>query len=89
MATLSLRLPDSIHRQLKGLAEKEKVSVNQLISTAVAEKVSALMTIDYLEALAREGSREAFERVLARVPDVEPEPWDRWTSPDEGSATRR
>jgi len=88
MATLSLRLPDSIHRQLKGLAEKEKVSVNQLISTAVAEKVSALMTVDYLEALAREGSREAFERVLARVPDVEPDPWDRWTSPEKGSATK-
>jgi len=88
MATLSLRLPDSIHRQLKGLAEKEKVSVNQLISTAVAEKVSALMTVDYLEALAREGSREAFERVLAGVPDIEPDPWDRWTSPDKGSSTK-
>jgi predicted transcriptional regulator len=82
MATLSLRLPDSIHRQLKNLAEQEKVSVNQLISTAVAEKVSALMTVDYLEGLAREGNREAFDRVLARVPDVEPDPWDRWTSPD-------
>ena len=83
MATLSLRLPDSIHRQLKDLAEKEKVSINQLISTAVAEKVSALMTVDYLEALAREGSREAFDRVLAKVPDVEPDPWDRWTSDEE------
>jgi hypothetical protein len=37
------------------------------------------MTVDYLEALAREGSREAFDRVLARVPDAEPDPWDRWT----------
>ena len=88
MATLSLRLPESIHRQLKGLAEKESVSINQLISTAVAEKVSALMTEDYLEALAREGNREAFELVLAKVPDVEPDPWDRWTSPDDGSATK-
>jgi predicted transcriptional regulator len=88
MATLSLRLPDSIHRQLKDLAEKEKVSINQLISTAVAEKVSALMTVDYLEALAREGSREAFDRVLARVPDVEPDLWDRWTSPEGESGTK-
>ncbi|MFY9825720.1 MAG: toxin-antitoxin system HicB family antitoxin [Thermoanaerobaculia bacterium] len=88
MATLSLRLPDSIHRQLKGLADKERVSINQLISTAVAEKVSALMTVDYLEALAREGNREAFDRVLAKVPDVEPDPWDRWTLPDEGAATK-
>jgi predicted transcriptional regulator len=80
MATLSLRLPDSLHRHLKELAEKEKVSINQLISTAVAEKMSALMTVDYLEALAREGSREAFDAVLAKVPDAEPDPWDQWVS---------
>jgi predicted transcriptional regulator len=78
MATLSIRLPDSLHRQLKSLARKEKVSINQLVSTAVAEKMSALMTEDYLEALARRGSREAFERVLAKVPAVPPDPWDRW-----------
>lgn len=82
MATLSIRLPDSLHRHLKDLAQKEKVSINQLISTAVAEKMSALMTEDYLEALARQGDREAFDRVLARVPNAPPDPWDRW---DEGA----
>ena len=78
MATLSIRLPDSLHRQLKGLAKKEKISINQLISTAVAEKMSALMTEDYLEALARQGDRKAFDHVLAKVPSVPPDPWDRW-----------
>lgn len=78
MATLSLRLPDSLHRHLKEAADKEGVSINQLISTAVAEKMSALMTVDLLGAMAREGSREEFERVLAKVPDVEPDPRDRW-----------
>jgi len=78
MATLSIRLPDSLHRHLKDLAKKEKVSINQLVSTAVAEKMSALMTEDYLEALARQGDREAFDRVLAKVPAVAPDPWDRW-----------
>ena len=34
MATLSIRLPDSLHRHLKDLAKKEKVSINQLVSTA-------------------------------------------------------
>lgn len=82
MATLSLRLPDSLHRHLKELAEKEKVSINQLISTAVAEKMSALMTVDYLEGLAREGNRDAFEAVLAKVPDAEPDSWDRWALPE-------
>jgi hypothetical protein len=44
------------------------------------------MTADYLEDRAREGSREAFEAVLAKVPDAEPDPWDQWTIPDEESA---
>lgn len=47
MATLSLRLPESIHRQLVQLAKAEGVSPNQLISSAAAEKLAALMTEEY------------------------------------------
>ena len=78
MATLSVRMPDSLHRQLKSLAQREGVSINQLINTAVAEKMSALLTVDYLETLAERGDRTAYESVLAEVPDQEPDPWDRW-----------
>jgi hypothetical protein len=77
MTTVSLRLPNSLHRGVKDLAKREGVSMNQIIATAVAEKLSALMTEDYLEARARRGSRERFEAVLAKVPDVEPEERDR------------
>ncbi|MFQ5743882.1 MAG: YlcI/YnfO family protein [Acidobacteriota bacterium] len=77
MSTLSLRLPDSLHKQLRELARKEGVSINQLISTAVAEKLSALMTLDYLETRAARGSQEKFDAVLSKVPDVEPEDYDR------------
>lgn len=77
MSTLSLRLPDSLHKQLRELAKREGVSINQLISTAVAEKVSALMTLDYLEARAARGSRENFEAALLKVADEEPEDLDR------------
>lgn len=76
MSTLSLRLPDSLHKKLKELARREGVSINQLISTAVAEKVSALMTLDYLEARAARGSRDKFEAVLAKVADREPPEYD-------------
>lgn len=76
MSTLSLRLPESLHNKLKELARREGVSINQLISTAVAEKVSALMTLDYLEARAARGSREKFDAVLAKVADVEPPDYD-------------
>ena len=48
MSTLSLRLPASLHRDLRGLADREGVSINQIISAAVGEKVAALRTLDYL-----------------------------------------
>ena len=44
MSTLSLRLPNSIHRHAKRRAEMEGISANQLISTVVAEKLSAINT---------------------------------------------
>lgn len=47
----------------------------------VAAAESAAKPIDSREALTSEGSREGFEAVLAKVPDVEPDPWDRWTTP--------
>ncbi len=77
MTTVSLRLPDSLHRGVKELAKREGVSMNQIIATAVAEKLSALMTENYLAERASRGSRERFEAVLAKVPDVEPEERDR------------
>jgi hypothetical protein len=77
MSTLSIRLPDSLHQQVRELAEQEGVSINQFIALAVAEKMSALRTVGYLEERARRGSREKFEAVLAKVPDAEPEEYDR------------
>jgi hypothetical protein len=51
--------------------------MNQLITLALAEKISALMTEEYLEKRARRGSREKFERAMAKVAKVEPEEYDR------------
>lgn len=77
MSTLSLRLPDSLHKQLRELARQEGVSINQLAVTALAEKMSALMTSEYLEERARRGSRSKFEAALERVEDTEPDQHDR------------
>jgi len=77
MSTLSVRLPDSIHKQLAVLAEQEGISINQLVNSAVAEKMSALMTADYLESRAKKGSRKKFDEALSRVANIEPEDFDR------------
>ncbi len=77
MSTLSLRLPDSLHDAARTLAKREHASINQLIATAIAEKVSALMTEDYLVARAKRGSKRDFQRILSSVPDTEPDERDR------------
>lgn len=77
MSTLSLRLPESLHRQVKSLAREEGISINQFISSAVAQKMSALMTEEYLQQRAAKGNTDAFLRAMGRVPQVEPDEKDR------------
>lgn len=72
MSALSLRLPESIHRYIKEIAKKEGVSINQFISSAVSEKISALMTEEYLEGRAKRAKKEVFKKILAHVPGREP-----------------
>jgi hypothetical protein len=76
MSTISLRLPNSLHNKVRELAKQENVSINQFITLALAEKISALVTEDYLEERGARGQRDRFERALARVADVEPIPQD-------------
>jgi len=77
MSTISLRLPESLHKRVREMAKRENISINQMISTALAEKLSALLTLEYLEERARRGKRRAFDRALAKVRDAEPDEQDK------------
>ena len=72
MSALSLRLPESIHRHIKEVAKAEGVSINQFISSAVSEKISALMTEDYLKSRAKRARKDDFKKILAKVPNRKP-----------------
>ena len=76
MSTLSVRLPNSLHRQLRDVAVREGVSMNQLISSAIGEKLAALLTEEYLARAVR-GGRKAYDDVLRKVADVPPEERDK------------
>ena len=77
MSALSLRLPKSMHQHLRDLARREGVSLNQFITLAIAEKMAALDTIDYIRTRSERSSREKLLAGLAKAPDVEPEEADR------------
>lgn len=76
MTTLSLRVPDSLHRAIKEIAAKDGYSMNQFLITAAAEKLSALGTVDYLRQRAERANLKDFDQLLAKVPDVKPDPGD-------------
>mgnify|MGYP003390131381 CR=1 FL=1 len=77
MSTLVVRLPESLHKQLQSVADREGVSIDQFVSTSVAEKMSALMTQDYLTERAAQGNHEQYLAALAEVPDVEADDFDK------------
>ena len=77
MSTMSLTLPQSLQEQVEALAQQEGISVNEFIALAVAEKLATLATADYLAERAKRGSRDKILAVLAKVPDVEPEEYDK------------
>jgi hypothetical protein len=72
-----VRLPDSLHDAVRDLAKRDNVSINQFVALALAEKVAALMTEEYLMERARRGSRTKFEDALGKVADIEPDERDR------------
>lgn len=77
MSALSLRLPNSLHERARTLARREGISINQLISTALAEKMAVLLAEEYFTTRKQRASRAKFLAALAKVPDVEPEDYDK------------
>lgn len=75
MSALNLRLPESLHHQVRELAERDRVSINQFVTLAVAEKVATLRTLAYVEQRGQQGSREKFDRVLQKIAQAGLEPY--------------
>lgn len=88
MSTLSIRLPNSIHQHAKRLARDEGISVNQLVSSALSEKLAALEAERYLNERAERGRTVDIDAILAKIPGVPPEPGDELPEGHERKANR-
>jgi len=76
MSTLSIRIPKYLHERLKKIVATDSISINQFITSALAEKIAALETEAYLEQRSKRASKKKFRQVLDKVPDVVPESHD-------------
>ncbi|GCL39445.1 hypothetical protein H6F47_22410 [Sphaerospermopsis sp. FACHB-1094] len=77
MSNLNVQIPESLYKQIEALAAKENMTLEQLVAIALSAQVSAWMTKDYIEEKAKRGSWHKFQQVLAKVPNVEPEDYDK------------
>jgi hypothetical protein len=77
MSSISLRLPESLHRKARDLAKKENTSINQLVSSALAEKISAITTEEYIHIRTARASKAKFKKALAKVRDIAPNELDK------------
>ncbi len=77
MMNLNAQIPESLFKQVQQLSMRENLPLDQFVAIALSAQVSAWMTKDYLEERAKRGSWEKFQKVLTKVPEVEPEEHDR------------
>ena len=68
MRAITFQLPDSLHGRVEEMSRRDGVPVDQFISTAVAEKLSALYTVDYLRRRGAQSSQEALSAPSTRFP---------------------
>lgn len=77
VAAYALRLPASLKAEAEKLAAEDGASLNQFVSTAVAEKVSALRTARYFEERKGRTDWDAFDRIMGRSGGEPPRSDDR------------
>ncbi|HEY6465751.1 MAG TPA: toxin-antitoxin system HicB family antitoxin [Candidatus Acidoferrales bacterium] len=66
-SNFALRVPPTLLKEARKAAESEGVALNQLITLALAEKVSAMRTEEYFAQRARRADPVRVTRILDRV----------------------
>ena len=67
MSRLTLRLPDSLHRQLEELASSEAVSLNQYIVYALTRQITLAYTVQAVPEKAVAEQRAAYTALLQNL----------------------
>ena len=76
MSAYALRLPASMKAEAEKLAAEDGTSLDRLVATAVAEKVSALRTAHYFTEKKGRADWAAFDQIMRREGSEPPQPGD-------------
>ena len=75
-STFPLRLPTSLKQEIAKLAKEDGVSINQFITIAAAEKLSAIRTAEFFAERKGRADMALFRRILNRPGGEPPRPGD-------------
>ena len=74
MTTLQATIPDDLQEAVLAQAERERITVDDLVSRTLGAAVALPLLRLTVEERAAHGNWEDFDRIMARVPDVPPIP---------------
>ncbi|MCC7306342.1 MAG: hypothetical protein IT173_02155 [Acidobacteria bacterium] len=77
MTTVSTQMPDSLFNQAKAIADREKITIDELIALALAGQIASWEVGRQFEERKKRGSWKRALEILDKAPDVEPENYDR------------
>ncbi len=77
MSAPTVAIPDSLFARIKQLADAQKISVEQFVTSAIAEKLSVVEKEGYIAQRAKRADERLFRQALSKIPDGEPEEHDR------------
>jgi hypothetical protein len=77
MTTLQVTIPEEVRAKAEEAAREKHVSLDEFTTLALIQSISASLPDPYLEERATRGDLRRFKEILASVPDVPPEDYDK------------
>ena len=74
----SVTVPDEIYERAAKMAAERRIALEDFVSSALVDQMEARA---YIARRAARSSDEAFRKALEKIPDVEPEDYDRLDRP--------
>ena len=76
MTRIEAQIPDYLARQAQAVAEREKLSLDQIVALALSSQLCAWRGADEIDARARRANLAEFDRIMAKVANAAPMPGD-------------
>ena len=77
MSVMTINLPDNLQEKAREVAAAKNLSLDALVSIALAQSLSRLVRDPHLEERAARATGKGLSEFLSQVPTAEPPEWDR------------